>query len=242
MRVDKTIDIPLVILAGGKGTRLQSTLPNTPKLLAPIGSDNFLVFLLNWLQRQKVKHCIFSLGHLSEQIIEALEPLISHYQMDIKYSIESMPSGTLGGLSQTLTEHNIDESLVMNGDTFVDVNLYDFVQSQQLNSNDMALICTYVEDISRYGSIKFRDQHRVESFLEKCPDDRSPGWINAGIYYFSDRTTQQIKTFQQGSIETDFLQKKVGTLSCFKSANSTFIDIGTPESYRQADKVLKDYF
>lgn len=236
-----SIDIPVIILAGGQGTRLRAQLPNIPKLLAPVGSGSFLDFILAWLNKQKVKICIFSLGHQSEQIIEALAEVNGRYEMEISYVVESSPLGTLGGLSHTINEQNVNECLVLNGDTFIDTNLQDFLLDQLNKNSYMGIISTQVEDTSRYGSVVFKDDFFVKSFVEKNIDISCKGWINAGIYYFSTMASKQIKSCNNGSIEYDFLSKKLDKLSYFKVEETTFIDIGTTESYCQVEQVLKEF-
>jgi NDP-sugar pyrophosphorylase family protein len=81
----------------------------------------------------------------------------------------------------------------------------------------------------------------VTQFIEKDLTNVSPGWINAGIYYFSEHMVKKITKFSRGSIEFDFLIPHYEKLQSFRVYQSSFIDIGTPESYQQAPSVLKEY-
>jgi NDP-sugar pyrophosphorylase family protein len=81
----------------------------------------------------------------------------------------------------------------------------------------------------------------VTRFTEKNLLNTSPGWINAGIYYFSARMAEKISKFTRGSIECDFLIPYCDQLQSFQISKGCFIDIGTPESYQKAPLVLQEY-
>ena len=61
-------DIDIVVLAGGLGTRLRGVLPDRPKILAPIGDDPYIAFLLDWLAYEGALRIIFSLGFRADQV------------------------------------------------------------------------------------------------------------------------------------------------------------------------------
>jgi len=237
----KIVDVPIVILAGGQGTRLRSVVGELPKLLAPIGNKPFLEILLSWLEHQGAREVVFSLGYQSEKIIKALQQRNNLNKLVISYVVEPEPLGTLGGLSYCLNNKKIEECLVINGDTFVDVQLLDFLNQQRANKAFSALVTKHVSDTSRYGRIEFKNKTNVLSFVEKDLSIKISGWINAGVYYFSAPASEQISVSKEGSIETGFLARIVDRLTYFKCEYGRFIDIGTPQSYAQAKEVLKEY-
>ena len=55
--------LDVLVIAGGLGTRIQSALGDTPKLLAPIGGRPYLAYLLDWLRRFGAKRIVLGLGH-----------------------------------------------------------------------------------------------------------------------------------------------------------------------------------
>ena len=233
--------IPVVILAGGQGTRLRTVISNKPKILAPIGGVPFLYILLNWLAQEGVKDIVFSLGFGAQQVIDALEKLRGSHQLSIRYSVEPEPLGTLGGLSYTLNQFHLEECMVINGDTFVDVKLSAFIEQQRAINSFSGLVAKFVDDTSRYGRLAFKNETYVASFVEKNSDLQTSGWINAGVYYLSSQAIDLVMKNSFGSIEINFLSKYVDLLTYFKVKQGRFIDIGTPESYGQADSVLKEF-
>ncbi|WP_076410860.1 sugar phosphate nucleotidyltransferase [Shewanella sp. UCD-KL12] len=241
MGVEKDANLPpVVILAGGLGTRLRSMVADRPKILAPIDGKPFLYILIQWLKAQGVHRLIFSLGYKAEQVIKALSLYRELDGVRVEYVIEAEPKGTLGGLSLALNRLSVDECLVINGDTFVDLDLNHFLY-QHRNRNSAALATVKVNDPSRYGCLTFKNEDVIESFEEKSALQRVHSWINAGIYYFSSEATNVIKTFDKGAIEQEFFSNRKLELAYSKYSDCSFLDIGTPESYGRAAKVLKEY-
>jgi len=242
MQKVSSIDIPIIVLAGGLGTRLRSVVKNSPKIMAPIADKLFIDILLVWLESQGATSVMFSLGVMSEQVINHIEKtnLNNNDLMNVDYVVEPSPLGTLGAVAHCLREKNIDECLVMNGDTWLDVDLASFVSLQQKNKVKQALVCKQVEDVSRYGYLDFLDDYLIRSFNEKQSHLHQAGWINAGIYFFSSYVIQTLKEYKAGSLEEDFLANCTN-LHYFKVADGAFIDIGTPESFKIASDVLKEY-
>ncbi len=251
---------PVIVLAGGLGTRLRSVVSDRPKILAPVDETPFISILLNWLQQQGFTQIIFSLGYLAEQV----EQYIADYRGELLLSSvkESTPLGTLGGLATVLRKTqslNVDEVVVINGDTFVDMALADFVQdARQLCSSDSSqclsvLAVKEVTDVSRYGAVTLNalvetpDHIRqVTRFNEKqpCAEKAMPGWINAGIYYFSAQAIKQLCLYESGSLEHEFLtpeadEQRLGAITIPVTAK--FIDIGTPASLAAASDILEPY-
>ena len=234
-------DVPVIVLAGGLGTRLKSVVSDRPKILAQISGQPFLALLLKWLVAQGVKNVSFSLGYMSDLVVEKLKFYSSKYPINITYVIEQEPAGTLGGLSLALANLDPSESIVINGDTFVEVNLASFMETMKLKNSAIGLVVTRVEDVSRYGQIMMDDTGLVTRFTEKDLLNTSPGWINAGVYYFSASMADEISKFTSGSIECDFLIPHCDQLQSFQIYKGCFIDIGTPESYQKAPLVLQEY-
>jgi len=231
---------PVIVLAGGMGTRLRGVVSDRPKLLAPIAGKPFLEILLQWLASQEVSQVIFSLGFESELIVSALENSNSFSGLTTSFVVESEPRGTLGGLSLVCKKKRIDECIVINGDTFVDLNLSSFVAHHQ-GRNQAAIAIVEVENPERYGSVTFKDEFYINTFIEKKKTTRRNSWVNAGVYYFNKQAIQSIMNFSFGSIETDYFCDESVALGYSKFSNTPFIDIGTPESYSSAPMFLKDY-
>ena len=168
-------DTDVVVLAGGRGTRVASVLKNKPKILAPLGKRLFIDLLLNWLEYYGAKRIIFSLGFLSESIVRHLES-IKLKSIEFKIVVEESPMGTGGAIRNVRGQIETDPILVVNGDTWLNEGL---VKMSDSMVNSLAAI--KIKDSSRYGTIEILGDDIV-SFKEKNKQI-SDGYINAGMYH-----------------------------------------------------------
>ena len=111
-------NIDTVILAGGLGTRLKSVLNDKPKCLAPINGKPFIDILLDYCIKQGFKRFILCVGYLKEQIIEYLN---NRSDCEIIFSEEDEPLGTAGAIKNSEPFIKSDPILIMNGDSFINV-------------------------------------------------------------------------------------------------------------------------
>lgn len=229
-----------IILAGGFGTRLQTIVFDLPKPMAPVNDRPFLDYQLLYLKHYGVKRVILSVGYLHDKIT-------SHYQnnfegIEIVYAPEKAPLGTGGGIRLALEMCHSKSVLVLNGDSFFDINLTSFCNQHSTFMADCSLALRKVEDASRYGTITQGTNSVIKSFKEKS-GEAVPGVINAGIYILDKevylKKTQANKNF---SIEKDFFEKKIKELNISGFVyQGYFIDIGIPEDYEKAQNDFKEF-
>ncbi len=229
-----------IILAGGFGTRLQSMVSDLPKPMAPVNGEPFLNYQLRFLKHYGIKNVILSVGYLAEKIRE-------HYQteylgMKIKYVIESTPLGTGGGIRLAMAEVKEPFVLVLNGDSFFDLDLHSYFHLHHTSSSLISLALRKVADCSRYGTIELNSDHRILSFKEKSGIS-SEGIINAGVYILNtDLYLKSTKPNEAFSIEKDFFEKQLHTqvINGFEF-KGYFLDIGIPEDYMKAQHDFKEF-
>ncbi len=230
-------EIDIIVLAGGLGTRLHSVLPDQPKILAPIGDNRtYLDFLLSWLKSQGAKRVIFALGHKAEMVKDYLAQ--HPCGLDVVFSVEPYPLGTAGALRLAAEQVITAPCLVMNGDSWLDCDLNAFIDKHKAAASPLSFLCAHVQDISRYGSIEIASNGTIKAFREKDAA-RVPGDISAGIYLFSRRALNLLLENEGLSLEKEFFAQQLALgLHAFVS-DGAFIDIGTPDSLREAPFVLK---
>lgn len=229
-----------IILAGGFGTRLKSVVTDLPKPMAPVNGEPFLNYQLNYLRFYGIKRVIFSLGYLPEKIETYYKT--NYRGIEISYVIEKEPLGTGGGIRFAMSKCIDPLVLVLNGDSFFDINLTDFYEQHQNQKSQISLSLRTVSDSSRYGTIETNTEHRIISFEEKTGITKE-GKINGGIYILDKdlylKNTPENNNF---SIEKDFFEKQLTHLRIkgfeFKGY---FIDIGVPEDYTQAQHDFKEF-
>lgn len=234
-----------VILAGGEGTRLKSVVSDVPKPMAPIDGKPFLEYLFAILKSAGIKNIVMLTGYKAESI-KSHFGFGEAFGVEIKYSDEGKPLGT-GGALFNAWDMLEDEFIVVNGDTFFDIQLelLDSIISEA--SMKALIVLRYSTNIQRYGSIDIDKSYKITSFKEKgaLASDRVDSYINGGIYYFSKKILQDYNRKLKGqkiSIENDIFPElaDMGLLSGFPLGGK-FIDIGIPEDYNAAKKIIPQW-
>lgn len=223
-------DLDALILAGGLGTRLRSEISDRPKVLAPINQRPFLAFLLDQLSKAGFREVILCIGYMGEAIIETFGD--SYADLAITYSKEDQPLGTGGALRLGTSMLPMTTRLmVMNGDSFINADLSAYIDWFFKKNYEASLLLTEVPDSYRFGTVTVASD-QVVAFEEKGPG-HGPGLINAGVYLFNKKVIQSIPEGIPFSLEHDLFPCLAGlNLHCFQVKNE-FIDIGTPETYKQ---------
>jgi len=226
-------DTTIVILTGGLGTRLRSVISDRPKVLVDICERPFLTFLLNQLVTAKAREVVLCTGFLADKVHEIFGN--TYKSLKISYSRESEPLGTGGALRLALPHLKSDPVLIMNGDSFVDVDLTGYMEWFFKKDRWASLLLVKVPNTVRYGTVIVAEDERLTAFAEKGLDAR-PGWINAGIYIMKKSLVASIPTGIAFSLEREFFPSLVDKGLYGFSINGEFIDIGTPESYLRAQE------
>lgn len=221
-----------IVLAGGRGTRLRSVVSDVPKPMAPINGKPFLSGLLTWLKLQGVSKTILSVGYKHDCIKSFFGD--SYAGMDIAYSVETSPLGTGGGVVNALDACSNQDVILINGDTFFNVDIVDLYSKHCYLSADMTLALKPMQCFSRYGAVKLDDKGRVTAFLEKAY--RKEGLVNGGVYVLKKELLRfECGCFSLEQYMADHLEKRL-----FGSVvDQYFIDIGIPEDFERAQKELK---
>ncbi len=230
--------VPAVILAGGFGTRLRSVVSDYPKVLAPVSGRPFLTYLLDQLEMAGWREVVLCTGYMSDKVEAALGP--RYKTMSLAYSVEQEPLGTAGAVRLALSHFEADLCLVMNGDSYVQADFAAFLRWHREQGFAGSLMLNHVEDAARYGTVDVTPEGVVAGFHEK-QGQPVPGWINAGVYLLPRPWLEAIPAGQSVSIERECFPTwtQQGRLGGFRT-RSAFIDIGTPESFAQANLLFKD--
>jgi NDP-sugar pyrophosphorylase family protein len=235
--MSSTIDVPAVLLVGGKGARLRSVVPSTPKPLAAVGGKSFLELLVRQLHNQGIRRLVMCSGYLADQIENEFGDG-SAWDVQIRYSRETHPLGTAGAIKLAERELKEDpEFLVMNGDSFLEI---DFCRLFRVHREGKALVTMAVvpvENAARYGTLQVDYSKRVTGFTEKSGID-APALINAGVYVF-DRSIFEHIPEGTASLERDVFPRILDLGVQAVEQAGMFIDIGTPEDYARAQALCE---
>lgn len=211
-----------IILCGGLGTRLKSVIKYIPKPMAPINDKPFLEFIFEYLKKQSVKEIILAVSYKYEVIQEYFKD--EFLGIKIKYSIEKEPLGTGGAIKEAL-KFIKNESYVLNGDTFFDIDL----GRLKLDESKICLALKQMNDFDRYGTVNVNEQGFVISFEEKV--FKKQGLINGGVYLLDKDIFKDFALQEKFSFE-EFLQENYEKLKARAEIfDDYFTDIGVPEDY-----------
>ncbi len=230
---DPWAETTAVILAGGVGSRLRSVVSDRPKGLAEVCGRPFLAFLLDQLADAGAQKVIFSTGHLADQIEAAFGP--SWRGMSVVYSRETTPLGTGGGLRLAVERVATPTVLVLNGDSFCEVDLTAFLRDHIAHDRAPTLVLSHQADTSRFGRVACGSDRRIAAFVEKSQAG-GPGWINAGIYTIDQTLLAGLPAGRPLSLEREVFPAWISRGLRGFPCPGAFLDIGTPESYAAAEE------
>ena len=227
-----------VVLCGGLGTRLRKVANDTPKPMALIASKPFLEYLVLQLHAEGFHKLVFCTGYLGEQIQNYFGNG-SRWGLHIAYSQEPEPLGTGGAIRHAASFLQDEDFLVMNGDSFLDIDLRSLTAFHKANNALATLALMQVEDATRFGRVRVDSDSQILAFLEK--GTQGPGLINGGVYVFNKKILNYIPEGKV-SLEFEVFPGLIGQGFYGMPVDGYFTDIGTPESLKRLqenpDKLL----
>ncbi len=225
-----------IILAGGMGTRLRSAVPDLPKPMAPVSGRPFLEHQMDYWIEQGVSRFVVSVGYLKEVIMDHFG--VSYRATPLTYAIEEEPLGPGGGL--LLAAQGLNEPfLVLNGDTFFEVDLAELLKFHAEHSSDWTFSLFRASEVGRYMGMDVKADGEIVSLKS----GGEPGRLANGGTYLVNPSVLASSKFLPGhklSLEDDFIPAFVaqgGKLYGLEFPG-IFIDIGVPQDYFRAAEVL----
>jgi D-glycero-alpha-D-manno-heptose 1-phosphate guanylyltransferase len=228
--------VEVIILAGGEGKRLRPVVRDVPKPMADVAGRPFLWWLMERLRQQRAERVVLSVGYKAEIIQDYFGEQFQG--VEIAYCFESEPLGTGGAIRLALEQATQAQVVVMNGDTYAELDLRNFITKFESSGSDLAVAVTHLNDVGRYGAIGVDEKSdKLIRFEEK--QRSSAGYINAGVYCLRPDLFRKYVVPPKFSFERDFLSERLAELSpvVFKETGA-FIDIGVPDDYALAQTVI----
>lgn len=228
-----------IILAGGFGTRLQEVLNDLPKPMARINGRPFLEYLLDFLKAAGVTHTVLSVGYKRETIMNHFGT--AYRNMRIDYAEEEEPMGTGGGIRLAMWKVEGMRAFALNGDSMFRVDLKKMMDTHCKKKADLTIALRKLQETGRYGRVTMSKNNRIEGFEEK-QKDAGQGYINGGIYLIEKLFLMEPKFRGRFSMEKDCFEQHFATSRLFGfPSKAYFLDIGTPETYKQAQDDFKRF-
>ena len=229
-----------IVLAGGLGTRLRSAVPDLPKPMAPIAGRPFLAYQLDYWLGQGVKRFVLSVGYLHEAIVDHFGRVYRGAPLD--YAVEQTPLGTGGAVLLALDrlQGSRDPFLLLNGDTYFEVNLGTLAEFHALRQSEWTFALFRCAQADRYMGMGVDAHGRITALKSGSAE---PGRLaNGGVYLVDPRVLREGAWLPGAkfSLEDDLLPAAFAAGRRFYGCESTgaFIDIGVPEDYLRAPAML----
>lgn len=235
--IDKKLPIiPIIIMAGGKGTRLSPFTNILPKPLIPIKNKTALELIIENYTKQNQNNFYLSINYKSEIIKAYFKELKPKYKLN--FIEEKKPLGTAGSL-YLLKNKILKNFIVCNCDIIVNYNLKDFYNFHEKNKNDITILTANNSYTIPYGVINFNNKNNFEKIIEK-PDLKN--LINIGVYILSIKALKAIKknTFLNITDLINDTKNNKLKINIFKISNSKWKDIGEWSKYNNYINKIKN--
>lgn len=238
-------DTVALVLAGGLGTRLRSVYRAGPKVLAPVANRPFLDYLLRWLRLAGFSDVVLCVGYKREQIQRRYKSGDS-WGLRLSYSAENEPLGTGGAIKLAQRHIHSKHLVVLNGDSFVDVDLSALLQFHRRHRALATMALAQAPPGDRYGNVRVNAARKILEFVEKGSrssiKEMQPKWINGGVYVFRRELLRLIPAGRPVSLERDIFPKIKGRPFYGYPVAGYFIDIGVPKDYGKAQREFPKRF
>ncbi len=230
-----------IILAAGKGTRLQPLTYAIPKPLLPVGGRPVIDYVIDNLKTcKKIEKIYIGYSHMGE----AMRNYFAHVDYGIELELVSTPGWeTAGDLKTIVTQKNINETaFVAYGDNITKLDVTDMHNFHKKTGKlgTVALFEVPWEDVPRFGVAEM-DGAVVKRFVEKpARSDAKSNKANAGYYFLEPEAFEQLE-LQKEKVECSLFPKLVSRqqLAGYICKLPYWLDIGTIESYRKANKMIE---
>lgn len=226
------IDLPVVIMAGGKGTRLKPITNVIPKPLVPIGDKTILEEIMDQFEAIGCQKFYMSVNYKSNMMRYYLDQLPHHY--DVSFFEEDKPLGTIGSVA--LLKGKIDTPFfVSNCDIVIDQDMRDVYDYHCENHNDLTIVTAVKSFRIPYGVIETGEDGLMTALKEK---PELTYMINTGVYILNPGCIDEIP--QGEFFHITHLMEKIkargGRVGCFPVSEHAWKDMGEwPEYLRMID-------
>jgi NDP-mannose synthase len=220
-----------VVLAGGKGARLEPYTTILPKPLMPIGEMPILEVMLRQMKVAGIEQVVLTVGHLSE-LLRAFFKDGSQFGINITYSYEQCPLGTAGPIALV---DGLDETfLVSNGDVLTTLNLRDLIKFHREQKGIATIAAHHRESKIDLGVIQKDGDCRITGYIEKPVYNFL---VSMGIYIFEPEVMPYI-TRNEYLDFPDLIKKLIaaGEKVVGYEFNGYWEDLGRPDDYARASK------
>ncbi len=228
------IDLPVIIMAGGKGTRLKPLTNVIPKPLVPIGDKTILEVIMDQFEAIGCHKFFMSINYKADMMKYYLSQL--PHQYDIEFFQEDKPLGTIGSVS-LLKDKIKTPFFVSNCDSINDQDYRDVYDYHMENHNDLTIVTMVKSFRIPYGVIETGEDGLMTTLSEKPKLNYQ---VNTGVYILNPECINEIPEGEFFHI-THLMEKiknRGGRVGCFPVSEKSWKDMGEwPEYLKMIDVI-----
>ena len=227
----------IVILCGGKGSRLNKITKKTPKPMLLFSKKPFLERIINYLNKQGFNNFLLLCGYKSNRIVNYFKKKKLKYI--INFSIEKKPLGTGGAIVNAKKLLN-KQFILINGDSFLPEKYYKIINKFKKSKKNLIISVYKNKSNSVIKNNIYINKKKLKYYSKN--KNKNFNYADSGVYLVNKNLFSKLKKVNF-SFEEFFFQKliKKNQIDYFETKNF-FYDIGTKEKLIKYRKKLKTFF
>ncbi len=226
-RIEEKLDLPVIIMAGGKGTRMRPLTNVIPKPLIPLDEKTIAECIIDNFQKIGCNNFYFSVNYKAEMIKDYFNKLNKNYKVD--FFEEDKPLGTAGSLH--LLNGKIDKTFfISNCDIIIKEDYREIYKYHKEFNNELTIVGSFRHYPIPYGTLETGEDGKLFSLQEK---PQISFLINSGMYILEPHLINEIPQNKFFHI-TDLIEKikaRNGRVGVFPVSEKSWIDIGEWDRY-----------
>ena len=229
------LNVPVVIMAGGKGKRLKPFTNYIPKPLIPINNKTLLENIINFSVRNGFKKFFITVNYMKSEIIKFIK--INNYFKYFKIINEKKPLGTASSLS-FFKNKKFDNLIVINCDVLFDIKIKEILKFHFKNRSLITVVGAKKKLQVNYGVLKLNSNSQDIINIDEKPSFES--YVNTGFYIVNKQALENIKfnkKYDMNNLITDTI-KKGKKVSIFKINSQNWLDFGEWENFGKFEKIF----
>ena len=229
----------IVILIGGKGSRIKKISKNIPKSFLKIGKKSIIEHQLKYLSKIKKKICLLS----NIKFLKFHEKLKKKYK-NIKFEIfeETMPLGT-GGCLKSLSKYKNNNYLIVFGDLIFNINFKKFYNFHKKNKSDLTFLVHPNDHPFDSDLLEINKKNQLTNFYKKPHKKNNIGNLSlSGILIISKKIIKYIKPKKFQDLSKDILPELLKKrLKIYAYNTREYVkDVGTPKRIKLVKNQIKN--
>ncbi len=225
----RKLNLPVVIMAGGKGTRLDPITKVLPKALVPIGEKPIIEIIMDEFVKYGMKNFYISLNYKDKMIKAFFDDHEKNY--NVNFISEDKPLGTAGALKFLEDKYNAP-IFVINCDIIIKNDYYEILKFHNKGKYDLTIVGCMQHHAIPYGVCEIENGGTLLEFKEKPEYDFL---VNTGMYLLSTNILKYIPkdTCFDMTHLINIIKEKSHNIGVYPVSQTSWIDVGQLSEYKK---------